>query len=320
MEKWLKQKVAHRGPIFSVISGEAILENGKIVNREVVQHQGSVAIVPIINDSVILVRQFRIAVEKEMLEIPAGRIDPDEDPSTAAERELEEETGYKSLRLVQGPVYYSLVGFVNEKIHLFFAFDLEKLDVPRNGDDDVRLKYFSLTEIEQQLNLYKFDDSKTIIGLRETFIHLQNNKKMIDEKKLYSWYSEENHKYNTIIWQFPAAIIGLNLLAVNGIISNASNLLHWQLIVALIFMWLLNTILLYTVAKHTYHQRGFTKSLEDIQEVFKIKHPELESLFVTFPKKRGLYKLFKLKATWVLVIGLAILNLGYLAYLVVILV
>ena len=177
MEKWLNQKIIHRGPIFSVITGEVILENGDVTKRELVHHKGSVAIVPIHDDSVILVSQYRIAAEKEILEIPAGRIDPGESPAEAAERELEEETGYKSLRLIPGPVYYSSVGFLDEQIHLFFAFDLEMMEVAPGGGDKVSLSFLSLNEIEKRLDSYKLNDSKTIIGLRELIIHLQNKKK-----------------------------------------------------------------------------------------------------------------------------------------------
>jgi len=134
------------------------------------------------------------------------------------------------------------------------------------------------------------------------------------EETLYEWYTDENHKYNTIIWQFPTAIIGLNILAINGIYSNISALQKQplQLIIVLLFMWVLNMILLYTVAKHAFHQRCFTTSLTRIQKKLIEKNPDLEPLFVIIEKKG----IFKKKATSVLVKGLFILNLGYLVYLI----
>jgi hypothetical protein len=145
---------------------------------------------------------------------------------------------------------------------------------------------------------------------------------MIDEKTLYSWYSEENHKYNTIIWQFPAAILAVNTFAIGTFYSTFSDMPLWQKMVALFFMWGLNTILLYTLAKHIYHQRGFTKALENLLKRFEEAHPEFnkkeEELLVKFSAKKGVYKIFKLKATWVLVLWLGFINLGYLAYMLVI--
>jgi hypothetical protein len=108
---------------------------------------------------------------------------------------------------------------------------------------------------------------------------------IVDDKMLYGWYSDENHKYNTLIWQFPAAIVGLNILAFDKFGFGSS---------PLIYMALINFVLLYCVAKHVYHQRCFTSALERIAKRFRESGADG---VVCFPA----IALFKLKAGWVLV-------------------
>lgn len=302
MEQWREQTEKYRGEVFSVWSGEADRDDGTVVTRDVVRHQGSVAVVALLDSSVVLVRQFRIAVGKEVLEIPAGRIEQGEDPDSAAKRELEEETGYRSSRLEPGPSYYSSVGFLDERVQIFFAFDLVKTERAPEPDERVSLALMPITEVEQRLSSKDFDDSKTIIGLRELLMYLKKPDPIVDVKTLYTWYSDENHKYNTLIWQFPAAIVALNILAFEKIGSSA-----WLLLA----MWLINTVLLSCVAKHAYHQKCFTSALQSINDVIRKRHPELD--VVSFPED-GMYFFFRrFKAAWFLVAALALFNQVYLA-------
>ena len=96
MEKWTEREEKYKGKIFSLLSGKVQLDNGELVTRDIVHHNGGVAIVPVLDDSVILISQFRISIEREILELPAGRLEEDETPEACARRELEEEIGYRA--------------------------------------------------------------------------------------------------------------------------------------------------------------------------------------------------------------------------------
>ena len=125
MERWVESQKVHEGPVFSVWSGRAALDDGSIVPRDVVRHGRSVAVVPVLQRAVILVRQFRIAIERDIIEIPAGRIQEGEQPESAARRELEEETGYRTGKMVPGPrpqssVCLTLKVQTNSKPPVFF--------------------------------------------------------------------------------------------------------------------------------------------------------------------------------------------------------
>ena len=96
MEKWIKQEEIHKGKIFSLWGGQVVLDNGEVAVREYIRHSGGVGIVPVIDGNVILIRQFRISIERELIELPAGRLEPNEDPMNCAARELEEEIGYRA--------------------------------------------------------------------------------------------------------------------------------------------------------------------------------------------------------------------------------
>ena len=173
MEKWIKQKEIYKGKIFSLKGGEVSLDNGEIALREYVKHPGGVAMVPVINGNVILIRQFRISIERELIELPAGRLEPNEDPMGCAARELEEEIGYRASKLIPIATYFASVGYSNERMHLFLALDLERTERHLEVDESIQEVVMSLEMVKQKLDNQDFEDSKTIIGLREMFAYFE---------------------------------------------------------------------------------------------------------------------------------------------------
>ncbi len=175
MEKWIKKEEIHKGKIFSLMGGQVSLDNGEIAVREYIQHSGGVAIVPVIDDSVILIRQFRISIERELIELPAGRLELDEKPMDCAARELEEEIGYRANKLIPIASYFASVGNSNERMYLFLALDLEKTERQLESDERIREVAMSLETIKEKLANQEFEDSKTIIGLREALVYFESN-------------------------------------------------------------------------------------------------------------------------------------------------
>lgn len=167
-ERTVKSKLIHRGRILTLRIDEVILPNGKRTTREIVEHPGAVAAVPLLSGGdrkVILVRQFRKPVEEAIYEIPAGKLEPGEEPRRCMERELEEEIGYQARKLEKLISYYPSPGFSAEIIHLFLATDLEKTE--QKLEKDEFLEPITL-EFEKALRMIKegrIKDSKTIIGL-----------------------------------------------------------------------------------------------------------------------------------------------------------
>lgn len=175
MEKWIKQEEIHKGKIFSLWGGQVELDNGEVAVREYIRHSGGVGIVPVIGGNVILIRQFRISIERELIELPAGRLEPDEEPMSCAARELEEEIGYRAGRLIPLASYFASVGNSNEKMYLYLALDLEKTERRLESDERIREVVMPLGKIKEKLARQEFEDSKTIIGLREALVYLEAN-------------------------------------------------------------------------------------------------------------------------------------------------
>ena len=175
METWIRSEEKYKGRIVSLWTGEACLDDGTIVEREVVKHPGGVAVVPLLNDSVILIRQYRIAIDREILELPAGRLENDECPESCAHRELEEELGYRARQMVRVALYYSSVGFTNEKMHIFLAFQLQRTKPKPEPDERIQKVVVPIAEVESKLANQEFEDSKTIIGLRELLAYLEKH-------------------------------------------------------------------------------------------------------------------------------------------------
>lgn len=169
-EKTLKRKELFKGKIIEVYLDDVALPMGGTAKRELVFHHGGVGIIPITKDNkIIMVKQFRKPLEKVVLEIPAGKIDPGEGqhPEKTALRELEEETGYRTEELTYINDMYLSPGFSNEKLYIYAATDLVKVENPRPQDDDEVLELYELTmeEAKQAIQEGSICDAKTIFAV-----------------------------------------------------------------------------------------------------------------------------------------------------------
>jgi ADP-ribose pyrophosphatase len=123
-ERTVSSELLHKGRVVSVYRDKAELENGAIVNREVVRHSGGVAVLAIHENNVLFVRQFRYPFAENLYELPAGKLEQGEDPAECGLRELKEETGYRAKKISPLGVIYPSPGYIDEKLHIFLASNL----------------------------------------------------------------------------------------------------------------------------------------------------------------------------------------------------
>ena len=160
-EKTIKRQEIFKGHIFTVAVDDVELPNGLgQAKRELIFHKGAVCILAITpEDKIILVKQYRKAIERVSIEIPAGKL------------ELEEETGYTSPKLTLLHDFYSAIGFCNERLRLYLADELIKVENPRPQDEDEVIQLMEVT-LEEAISLIASGDicdAKTIMAIQ----HLQ---------------------------------------------------------------------------------------------------------------------------------------------------
>ena len=163
-EKTIKTESIYDGKIIKLQVDDVTLPNGKTAKRELVKHQGAVAVIPITKDNkIVFVEQYRKPLEKSIIEIPAGKLEPGEEPETTAVRELEEETGYTTRDLSFVTSFYSSPGFADELLHIYITDQLEKLEHHVAGDDDEFVEVLELTldEAKQYVEEERIQDAKT---------------------------------------------------------------------------------------------------------------------------------------------------------------
>lgn len=169
-EKIIKQYYAYQGKIINVRKDRVILPNGKESIREVVEHTGGVAVLPLTKDNeAVMVRQYRYAFLKELLEVPAGKMDKgEEDPYACGTRELLEETGLTAKKMIYLGCIYPSVGFLTEIIHLYLATGLEKGKQNLDEDEFLDVVTIPFDSLIEKIMRNEITDAKTIAAALKT--------------------------------------------------------------------------------------------------------------------------------------------------------
>lgn len=165
-EKTIESKRIYDGRIVKLRVDTVELPDGTRATREVVEHKGAVAIVPLIDsDTVVMVRQFRQPANEVLLEIPAGTLEVGEDPDDCAARELLEETGYRARTIHKVFKSYLAPGYSSEMLHTYIATDLLKEIAAPEADEFLETVTIKLDDAVAMIETGEIKDAKTICGL-----------------------------------------------------------------------------------------------------------------------------------------------------------
>jgi ADP-ribose pyrophosphatase len=162
----IEKKEVYKGDFLVIENLKVKLPDGNMGRRDVVRHPGAVAILAFLeNEKILLVEQFRIALNKVMLEIPAGKLEKGEVPLECAHRELEEETGYRAGKLEYLGTIATGAGFTDEIIHIYKASNLFKGIKGGDEDEFIEVTAYNINEIKDMIKDGKIIDAKTISSL-----------------------------------------------------------------------------------------------------------------------------------------------------------
>jgi ADP-ribose pyrophosphatase len=164
--KRLKRDLVHKGRIIDYYQDTIEIDGGKITTFDFINHKGASAIIPIDqNGNILMVRQYRNAVDQYTLEIPAGGLNPGEDNLTCAIRECEEETGYKAGEVFHLLDIYTTVAFSNEKICIYYTTGITASKQNLDEDEFITVESYSVEELTNLILEGKIVDAKTVAGI-----------------------------------------------------------------------------------------------------------------------------------------------------------
>lgn len=164
--KRLHRTLVHQGKITTTYTDRMLLPNGREADWDFIGHHGAAAMVAENEEGkILMVTQYRNALERYTLEIPAGGINPEESMMDAAVREVEEETGYQVENAEHLVDIYTTVAFCNEKIGIYYGKATKKKKQQLDEDEFVEVKAYELTELLEMIQTGKIQDSKTISGI-----------------------------------------------------------------------------------------------------------------------------------------------------------
>jgi len=166
----LSRTPVHQGRLLRLVVDRVTLPSGHTIDMEVVRHPGSVVLLPVpAPDSIILIRQYRYAIDRWIWELPAGTLKPGEDPSAAAARECEEEIGLVPHRVTRLRGYFPTPGFCDEEMTYCLCEDLQPpapdSTVRKDEDEDIEPRTFTIAEARTLLAAGEIVDLKTLAGL-----------------------------------------------------------------------------------------------------------------------------------------------------------
>jgi ADP-ribose pyrophosphatase len=160
----LSSEVVYEGKIISLRVDQIGLPGGRQATREVVDHPGAVVVIAMDEEGrVALVRQYRHAIKRFLLEFPAGGLEPGEEPLSTAQRELAEEVGLQAARWTPLGSFFSSPGFANEALHVFLAQDLRPAHAEPDEDEDLTVLRYDLSELYEHPG--QIEDAKSLAAL-----------------------------------------------------------------------------------------------------------------------------------------------------------
>jgi ADP-ribose diphosphatase len=164
-ERTVSSLRAYSGHLLSLRVDEVELDSGRHATREVVEHPGAVAILAWDGERLAAVRQWRQAAGAELLEIPAGTLEPGESPLLTAQRELAEECGLTATRWEEGPAFYTAPGFSTELLTIFLATDLHTVDARPPEDEALERSWLTLADALAAIDDGRIRDAKSLVGI-----------------------------------------------------------------------------------------------------------------------------------------------------------
>lgn len=170
-EKTLSEKKIFEGKCIDVSAFDVLLSDGNESYREVIKHPGGVVVVALKDeDTVLMVRQFRFPLQKELLELPAGRLEVGENPDDAIKRELLEETGYEAREWKSLGYIFTTPGICTEKLYLYMAKDLTFKEQNLDEDEILKVYEYKVSEVLDMIKDGRINDAKTVCALARAFL------------------------------------------------------------------------------------------------------------------------------------------------------
>ena len=163
--KVTRKREVYKSKIFTVVEEVARDSSGFVIERAIVRHAGS-AVMMATDDRnrVLLVKQFRLPAERDLWEIPAGRLDPGENPLAAAKLELAEETGFTARKWKKLAAWWPSPGFLAEKMYLYQATGLTPGKANPMEDERIEMRWFKKKELDKLIQAGKIEDGKTLLA------------------------------------------------------------------------------------------------------------------------------------------------------------
>ena len=166
-ERTVRKNYVYQGKIVNLRCDDAALPDGKPCKREMIEHPGGASVLCVVDGKIALVRQFRYAYGEAIYEIPAGKLDKDEDPMLAAGRELGEETGLIAERLELMFVLYPTPGYTNEKIYIYEAVGVRAGRQHLDEGEFLNVEYLPVGDVLAMIERGELHDAKTIVAVLE---------------------------------------------------------------------------------------------------------------------------------------------------------
>lgn len=165
-EKTVNKNYVYKGKILTVRCDDALRPDGKPCKREIVEHPGGTSVLYVEDGKVLLVKQYRYAFGEAIYEIPAGKLEPGEDPAAAAKRELSEEAGIRADELKHLCTYYPTCGYSSEKIYVYQAVKAGHGTAHPDEGEFLNVEYLPLEKVWEMIESGEIKDSKTIVAVQ----------------------------------------------------------------------------------------------------------------------------------------------------------